>query len=69
MIRARRREIALPFKMWAYPLPALVSVTGYLYVFSTLGLYYILFGIVTIAAGCGVYLISARRQGRWPFQH
>jgi hypothetical protein len=53
--------------MWGYPLPAVISLIGYLYVFSTLGFYYVLFGIVTILAGAGVYLIAARSQGRWPF--
>jgi amino acid transporter len=67
MIRAYRPEIALPFKMWCYPLPAVISLVGYLYVFTTLGFYYVLFGIVTILAGTVIYLISARSQGRWPF--
>jgi amino acid transporter len=67
MIRARRPGIALPFRMWGYPLPALVSLAGYLFVFTTLGFYYVLFGVLTIVAGAGVYLITARSQGRWPF--
>jgi amino acid transporter len=67
VIRARRSEIELPFKMWGYPAPALISLIGYLYVFSTLGFYYVLFGILTLLLGTGVYLVSARSMGRWPF--
>jgi amino acid transporter len=66
LIRARR-DVLLPFKMWCFPLPAIVSLAGYLYVFTSLGFYYILFGIATILAGAGLYLIAAWRQGQWPF--
>ncbi len=68
MIRARRTDIVLPFRMWGYPLPALVSLAGYSYVFASLGLYYILFGIVTILVGAAAYLVAARKQGEWPFR-
>jgi len=67
LIRARRPDIQRPFKMWLYPLPALVSLIGYLYVFSTLGPYFIVFGLLTLLAGLVVYLIMAHRQREWPF--
>jgi len=68
MIRARRPDIERPFKMWLYPLPALISLTGYLYVFSSLGTYFILFGLGTLAAGVAVFLAAARKQNTWPFE-
>jgi amino acid transporter len=67
LIRARRPDIERPFKVWLYPLPPLVSLAGYLYVFSSLGLRFIGFGLLTLAAGAVVYLIAAKRQGEWPF--
>ena len=67
LIRARRPDIERPFRMWLYPLPAVISLAGYLYVFSSLGGWFILFGIGTLAAGAAVYLAVARGQREWPF--
>ena len=68
MIRARRPDIERPFKMWFYPLPALISLAGYIYVFSSLGLNFILFGVLTLLLGAVVYLVSAKTQKTWPFR-
>ena len=68
LIRAKRPDIRRPFKTWLYPLPPLVSLAGYLYVFASLGLRFILFGMLTLLIGVGVYLLAARRQGEWPFE-
>jgi amino acid transporter len=68
LIRARRPDIALPVRMWGYPLPAMISLLGYLYVFFSLGLHYILFGIISIVIGAGAFMIAAWNQRRWPFE-
>lgn len=67
MIRAYRPDIERPFKMWLYPLPAVISLAGYIYVFSSLGLKFIAFGFLTLALGAIVYLALARSQREWPF--
>ncbi len=67
LIRAHRPDIARPFRMWAYPLPAIISMVGYIYVFLSLGTTFILFGIGTLLLGVVVYLGVAKRQGEWPF--
>jgi len=67
LIRARRPDIKRPFKVWLYPIPPLVSLAGYLYVFASLGLKFILFGLLTLLIGVGIYLLLARRQKEWPF--
>jgi hypothetical protein len=53
--------------MWLYPLPAVISLVGYTYVFLSLGTYFILFGTLTLVVGAGVYLIAAKTQNAWPF--
>ena len=67
LIRARRADIRRPYGMWAYPLPAVVSLVGYSYVFLSLGVSFILFGVGTLLLGALVYLVIARRQREWPF--
>lgn len=67
LIRARRPDIVRPFQMPLYPLPAIVSMVGYLYVFIALGPAFMIFGVGTLAVGVVVYLISAKVQQQWPF--
>jgi len=68
LIRARRPDIERPFKMWFFPLPAVISLAGYTYVFGSLGLYFILFGLLTIVLGAAVYMVVAWKQKEWPFR-
>lgn len=68
LIRAKRQDIERPFKVWLYPLPPLISLAGYLYVFASLGLKFILFGLATLLIGIGVYLLLALKQREWPFK-
>jgi amino acid transporter len=68
LIRAKRPDIERPFKVWLYPLPPLISLAGYLYVFASLGMRFILFGLLTLLIGVIVYLIVARSQRQWPFE-
>lgn len=67
MIRAKRPDIVRPFKVWLYPIPPIVSLVGYLYVFASLGLKFIVFGLLTLALGAVVYLLVAKKQSEWPF--
>jgi hypothetical protein len=58
--------------MWAYPLPAIVALIGWLYVFvSPLsqpgGWKYMLYAFGTIAAGLVAFLALAARKRDWPF--
>ena len=67
LMRARKPEMVRPFRMWGYPLPAIVSLAGYSYVFLSLGVSFILFGVGTLLVGAAVYLGLARRQRAWPY--
>ncbi len=68
LIRSRRPDIERPFRMWLFPLPALISLGGYIFVFSSLGLRYILFGLLTLAIGAVAYLVASYRTKNWPFE-
>lgn len=68
LIRANRPDIERPFQMPLYPLPALISMVGYLYVFVALGTKFMAFGVGTLLLGLVVYLIAAKTQSHWPFE-
>jgi amino acid transporter len=68
LIRRPRPGIERPFKMWFYPVPAVISLAGYGYVFLMLGAWQVIFGVLILLTGVVVYLAAAWRQGEWPFQ-
>ena len=63
----RARGIRSPYRMWLYPLPALVALGCWIFVFWSAGIGAISFGVVTLAIGTAVYLVRAAQTNRWPF--
>ncbi|HET6896090.1 MAG TPA: amino acid permease [Candidatus Baltobacteraceae bacterium] len=63
----RMRGERTPFRMWLYPLPAIVALAGWCYAFASTGPRPIALGMAWLAAGVIVYLFIARRQRAWPF--
>jgi amino acid transporter len=56
-IRTRRREMVLPFRIWLYPLPSIVALFGWIYVFLAAGTTYILYGLLVMAGGIAAFLL------------
>jgi fructoselysine transporter len=66
LLRRRWSSEKLPFKMWLYPLPALLTIVGWIWLFSRTG-GAMWWGAMVIALGLAVYLIRANVRGEWPF--
>jgi amino acid transporter len=60
LLRRYRPDIAKPFRMWLYPLPALVSLGMWIYIFVTAPIAGILFAVAFFAAAIGAYAIFRR---------
>ena len=56
-----------PFKMWLYPLPALVALAGWIFLFVTSGVQPMLYSLLALATGAGAFMIWSRRCQSWPF--
>lgn len=54
-IRRRRGDMARPFRMWLYPLPAGIALLGWVFIFLSSGWSYIAFGLATTLAGLAAY--------------
>jgi amino acid transporter len=67
LLRSRRPDIKKPFKVWLYPLPLVVALGGWIYIFCTSGLIYILVGFGVLLAGIAAYLWRARQASEWPW--
>ena len=62
-----RRTGSAPFRIPFYPLPPLIALAGWLYLFVSTGKVAIGFGLGTLAVGAAVYLVRARITRIWPF--
>jgi amino acid transporter len=46
---------SLPFRMWLYPIPSVIALLGWAYIFVTSGWMYIAFGLLTLLLGVGLF--------------
>jgi hypothetical protein len=67
LLRNLQPDRPRPWRMWLYPLPCVVALVGWLFVYISTGGLFIAIGAGTLLAGFIVFLIWARRQGGWPF--
>jgi len=69
VLRVRRPDLPRPFRMWLYPLPALVASAGFGYILFVRvnALKEIRYAIVILFLGILIYLARAWRQREWPF--
>ncbi len=65
--RGYLKSIGMPYRMPLFPLPALLSLAGWIYILTTSKLVYIGLGIALFAVGSLIYLIMAHRRREWPF--
>ena len=69
VLRVRRPDLPRPFRMWLYPIPALIAAIGFLYVMFMRPNFQreISLGVVIVIAGVVIYLIRSRYRREWPF--
>jgi amino acid transporter len=61
-IRRKRPDILRPYRMPLYPLPSLIALAGWLYIFGTAGATFILYGLGTIGLGLVLFFLWDRRR-------
>lgn len=66
-LRRTKPNMPRPFKMWLYPLPAVLALVGWSFLFLTSGTTLILFSLSIIALGCAAFLGWSKICGTWPF--
>jgi amino acid transporter len=69
VLRIRRPDIPRPFRMWLYPLPALIAACGFVYIlFSRPNfLKEIRYAMVLLVLGLAIYLVRSAFRKEWPF--
>ncbi|MFZ3244165.1 MAG: APC family permease [Candidatus Acidiferrales bacterium] len=66
LLRRRWPRERLPFRMWLFPIPAVLAIILWLALFIATGKR-MLFGVIAIAAGIVVFLIRSKGLKQWPF--
>ena len=69
LLRIRHPEAPRPFRMYLYPVPALLAAAGFLYVlFGRPGfIREIRYALVIVVAGLIIFMVRSWRRGEWPF--
>jgi amino acid transporter len=66
-LRRTRPDMPRPYRIWLYPIPALVALVGWLFIFATTDVRVIGFGVGILALGVAGFLIWSHRLRQWPF--
>ncbi len=67
-LRRIRPHMPRPYKIWLYPVPAIVALVGWSFIFITTDVRVIGFGVGILALGVICFLVWSRRTRQWPFQ-
>lgn len=59
-LRKHRPDIDRPFRMWLYPLPSVIALVGWGFLFVTADRQFIVFGLATLLAGVGAFWLWRR---------
>ena len=60
VLRKTRPDLALPFRMWLYPIPSLLALAGWLFVFGMVDRFVLLASLAVIGSGCVAFVIWKR---------
>src|SRR3954470_17634431 len=68
LLRQRAPDMPRPYKMWLYPLPSLVALLGWIFIFATTPPLVIAFGFGALLLGIACFGLWSWRQHTWPFE-
>ena len=69
VLRKRQPDLPRPFRMWLYPLPALLAIAGFIFILVARKnfLREIRYAVVILVVGLAIYFVRSWRRGEWPF--
>ena len=68
LLRRARPEMPRPYRMWFYPVPAVVATLGWIFIFVTTGAAIVAFSLAALGAGGVCFLLWSWRTRTWPFR-
>ncbi len=67
LLRRSRPDLHRPYRIWLYPLPCALAFAGWMYMYCSAGMPFMLLGLGTLAVGSAVFFGWARASRTWPF--
>jgi amino acid transporter len=67
LLRRNEPQLHRPYRIWFYPLPNLLALFGWIFVFATTDWMIIAFGLGTLALGFMGFILWSRQTKQWPF--
>ena len=67
LLRRRAPDMPRPYRMWLYPLPSIIALVGWIFIFATTPWPVIVLGLGMLTLGAGVFLVWSWRSASWPF--
>ncbi|HVI10872.1 MAG TPA: APC family permease [Candidatus Binatia bacterium] len=69
VFRITHPEVPRPFRMWLYPLPALIAIAGFLFILFNRenALKEVRYAAVLLCVGVLIFMVRAWRSRQWPF--
>jgi amino acid transporter len=67
VLRKRQPELRRPYRQWLYPVPCVIALLGWIYVYPSASRSALLLSGAWILAGLVVFAIWARVNRSWPF--
>ncbi|MGH8639501.1 MAG: APC family permease, partial [Burkholderiales bacterium] len=69
VVRLRRTQpdMPRPYRIWLYPIPTVIALFGWLFIFATTDVRVIGFGLGILALGVVCFLVWSRHLHQWPF--
>lgn len=61
------RNAGFPYRMWLYPLPALIGIVVWLFIFFSADWKFIAGALGIITTGCLLYFAKSYYESKWPF--
>lgn len=67
ILRKKQPELRRPYKQWLYPVPSIIALAGWIYIFQASGWSSIRIMLIWTAVGVVAFLVWARIERTWPF--
>src|SRR4026209_201884 len=67
LLRKTQPELKRPYRIWLYPLPNILALIGWTFVFATTDWTIIAFGLGTLVIGVLCFFLWSRQTKQWPF--
>ncbi|MET9000779.1 APC family permease [Amycolatopsis sp. NPDC004169] len=67
VLRRRQPNLRRPYRQWLYPVPTIIALVGWVYIYKSAEWLSIWLSLGWIAVGAIAYLVYAKAEHTWPF--